>query len=314
MARGTQPLLRIAGVATLLIVGACSLLNREGPDVSCADLANGAANACADGIIATCSNGSVTYKVCDEKSACSAPWQTAGRYRCTETEPAPNLVASASGDDGGPSASSDGAASGSDGASPGSDGSNGIDGSSTSCTPPADEACGSGQGRRYCTEGHTWTECLVDNSNCLESKSGGWSSFANTAGGACSSKSTGAVVACTACAGSVICGEISNCAAPAGANLYACGKPGTVVKEPNTASGETYCLSTGNFMNRGAASGTELGPEVSLCDPPYKPGDDVETCTGGPGSAEVCYPSCAIDYVRVCRTTGKWSGCHRGSL
>jgi hypothetical protein len=302
--------LRLSAVTLVLLASACSLLNRDGPDASCADLQNGAANACADGIIATCSNGSITYKVCNEKSACSAPWQTAGRYRCTETEPAPNLVASVSGDDGGPSASSDGAV-------PGSDGSGGTDGNSTtSCTPPADEACGSGQGqgRRYCTDGHAWTECLVDNSNCNESKSGGWSSLANTAGGACSGKATGAVVACKACAGSVVCGATSNCAAPAGANLYACGKPGTVVKEPNTASGETYCLSTGNFMNRGAASGTELGPEVSLCDPPYKPGDDVETCTGGPGSAEVCYPSCATSYVRVCRTTGKWSACHRGSL
>lgn len=300
--------LRASAMVTLGLLGACSLLNREGPDVSCADLQNGAANACADGIIATCSNGTVSYKVCDEKSACSAPWQTSGRYRCTETEPAPNLVASVPGDDGGPNASSDGAGSGPDASS-------GADGSSATCTPPADQACGSGQGRRYCTDSHTWTDCLVDNSNCIESKSGGWTSFANTAGGACSGKATGAVVACEACEGSVVCGEeINDCARPASASTTGCGKPGTVVKEPNTASGETYCLQNGSFMNRGAASGTELGPEVSLCNPPYKPSDDVEACSGGPGSAEVCYPSCATSYVRVCRTTGKWSACHRGSL
>lgn len=89
-------------LAVAIVVGACSILNREGPDASCADLQNGAANACADGIIAMCTNGTVTYKVCDEKSACSAPWQTSGRYRCTETEPSPSLVAAASDGDGGP--------------------------------------------------------------------------------------------------------------------------------------------------------------------------------------------------------------------
>lgn len=307
MLRTTRPLLRIASVGTLLFVGACSLLNREGPDVTCADLQNGASNACADGIIATCSNGTIAYKVCDEKSACSTPWQTSGRYRCTETEPAPNLVASVPGDDAGPGASPDAGA--------GPDGSGGADGSSSTCSPPADEACGSGQGHRYCTDGHTWTDCLVANANCVEAKGGGWPSFANTSGGACSGKATGAVVACNACEGSVVCGEQTNaCARPASSTPTGCGKPGTVVREPNTASGETYCLQGGSYLNRGGASGTELGPEVSLCDPPYKPGDDVEACGGAPGSAEVCYPSCTTGYVRVCRTTGKWSACHRGSL
>lgn len=304
MFRETSSVLRLGAVTLVLLAGACSLLNRDGPDASCADLQNGATNACADGIIATCSSGTVSYKVCDEKSACSAPWQTSGRYRCKETEPAPILTAS--GGDGGPGGQIDGGP-GSDGPGPN------IDGSST-CTPPADEAC-STQGRRYCTDGRTWTECLVENSNCVEHKSGGWSSFANTSGGACSGKPSGAVVSCKACEGSVICGPggTNTCARPANAATIGCGKPGTVVKEPGTAAGQTYCLLGGGYMNRGAAAGTELGAEVSLCNPPYKPGDDVEACSGA-GSAEVCYPGCATSYVRVCRTTGKWSTCHRGSL
>lgn len=306
MLRGTRLLLRVGSVAVFCLVDACSLLNREGPDVSCADLQYGAANACLDGIIATCTNGTVAYKVCDQKSACSAPWQTSGRYRCTETEAAPDLTASVPGD-GGPGALTDGS---------GPDGSGGTDGSSTTCTPPADETCGAGQGRRYCTDSHTWTDCLAENTSCLESKSGGWPSFADTAGGACSGKASGEVVTCKACEGAVVCGgQINACARPAGATTTGCGKPGTVVREPNTASGETYCLQNGAYMNRDTGSGTLItSGDVIFCGAGGKPPDDVETCAGAPGSAEVCESCSGITWVRVCRTTGKWSGCNRGRL
>lgn len=293
-----------------LLAGACSLLNREGPDVSCADLANGTANACADGIIATCMGGSVRYKVCEGTSACSAPWQTPGRFRCTETEPAPVLTGSVPGDGGAGTDPND-----PDGTGP--DDAGGTNPSSTSCTPPASEACGPGSsGRRYCTENRTWTDCLVEDPNCLEHKSGGWLNGAHSSGDACGGKANGTIVPCKACAGSVVCSFTTRgCASPPGSSpATACGKPGTVVREPGSTVGQTYCLQNGAYMNRGSASGTELGPEASLCDPPYKPGDDVEACNGGPGSAEVCYPSCGISFVRVCRTTGKWSGCHRGTL
>lgn len=84
-------------VPALVVVAACSLLNREGPAVTCADLGNGATNACADGILATCVGTRVEYKVCDLASACEQGWQTKGAYRCSESEPAPQ----AGGGDGG---------------------------------------------------------------------------------------------------------------------------------------------------------------------------------------------------------------------
>ncbi len=82
----TRPALawRIGGVAALAVLTACSLLNREGPDVTCADLKNGAQNACADGIVATCASGAVRFEVCSAKSACDASWQTPGRFRCEQ--------------------------------------------------------------------------------------------------------------------------------------------------------------------------------------------------------------------------------------
>lgn len=309
MLRGTIHLLRLAIVAVLfLVIGACSLLNREGPDVSCTDLHYGAANACSDGIIATCVDGAVRYKVCDDKSACEGSWQSAGAYRCEQSEPAPVLTASPPGSDGG------GTSPGSDGGAP-LDATNGLDGSSTTCPPPADETCGAGQGRRYCTDSQTWTDCLVENANCVESKSGGWPSFADTAGGACSGKASGVVVACKACEGAVVCGEqINACARPAGATTTGCGKPGTVVREPNTPSGETYCLQNGAYMNRDTGSGTLItSGDAIFCGAAGKPGDDVEPCSG-PGSAEVCESCSGVTWVRVCRTTGKWSGCNRGRL
>lgn len=76
-------------VLTLLLAG-CSILNREGPDVTCADLNNGAKNACEDDIIATCVDGKVTFEVCDV-GACSETWQTDGKFRCSQDDPAPDL-------------------------------------------------------------------------------------------------------------------------------------------------------------------------------------------------------------------------------
>ncbi len=66
-------------------VSACSVLNREGPDVSCSDLDNGGKNACQDGIIATCVNGTVKYEVCDSKDACGESWQVAYHYQCDQS-------------------------------------------------------------------------------------------------------------------------------------------------------------------------------------------------------------------------------------
>lgn len=67
--------------------GACSLQNREGPDVTCADLACGQINACQDGIIAQCVDGEIVrYHVCFEggDDICEASWQIEGQYRCLE--------------------------------------------------------------------------------------------------------------------------------------------------------------------------------------------------------------------------------------
>jgi len=67
----------------LVVVAACSLQNREGPDVTCADLNDGAFNACEQGIIATCSGGAVMWRVCeDDPDVCDAPWQVTGDYSC----------------------------------------------------------------------------------------------------------------------------------------------------------------------------------------------------------------------------------------
>jgi hypothetical protein len=79
-------------IAVIMLAGswlsgtACfSRLNREGPDVTCSDLQNGAVNACSEGIIASCGNGSrVTYEVCDDMDACEAIWQTKGAYSCRQ--------------------------------------------------------------------------------------------------------------------------------------------------------------------------------------------------------------------------------------
>lgn len=65
----------------------CSLQNREGPRVTCADLDCGRLNACEDGIIAQCLDGvTVRYHVCesDDDTLCGDDWQVPGQYRCTE--------------------------------------------------------------------------------------------------------------------------------------------------------------------------------------------------------------------------------------
>jgi hypothetical protein len=69
---------------------ACSLLNREGPDVRCADLACGRINACEQNIIASCSDGvTVKYHVCsaDQADVCKEDWQVDGQFKCDEFAP-----------------------------------------------------------------------------------------------------------------------------------------------------------------------------------------------------------------------------------
>jgi len=70
----------------LVLAGAtCSLGNREGPDVTCADLMCGKINACRDSIIAQCLDGvNVKYHVCmpDKGNVCEASWQVEGQFKC----------------------------------------------------------------------------------------------------------------------------------------------------------------------------------------------------------------------------------------
>lgn len=75
-------------VVLLAALAACSLRNREGLDLSCDQLQGGAVNACGDGVITACVAGSVVYKVCDDADACSADWQSPGRYGCSAEEAA----------------------------------------------------------------------------------------------------------------------------------------------------------------------------------------------------------------------------------
>ena len=76
--------MRLIHLQLVVLSAACSLLNRKGPDVTCADLGDGAENGCENGIIATCDRGTVTWSVCGEESACEEPWQQPGRFRCEE--------------------------------------------------------------------------------------------------------------------------------------------------------------------------------------------------------------------------------------
>lgn len=83
--------MRLRDIAPLVfVVIACSMLNREGPNVTCADLGDGATNACADGIIATCSAGEMRWRVCEDEKACEQSWQVDGGFRCAESDPVPS--------------------------------------------------------------------------------------------------------------------------------------------------------------------------------------------------------------------------------
>ncbi len=78
-------------LVALAAVG-CSLGNREGPDVSCADLDDGAVNACQEGIIARCDRGAVAWKVCEDEAICDEAWQTPEAYQCAFLDPPPQLT------------------------------------------------------------------------------------------------------------------------------------------------------------------------------------------------------------------------------
>lgn len=78
-----QPALLGAMVPMCLLL-ACSVLNREGPTETCADLNNGQSNACREGIIASCVGGTMSYEVCGDDKACDATWQKAGQYHCDQ--------------------------------------------------------------------------------------------------------------------------------------------------------------------------------------------------------------------------------------
>jgi hypothetical protein len=77
-------------ISTLSLAGAstqCSISNQEGPDVTCAELECGRLNACQEGIIAQCADGStVQWRVCDVVDVCKEEWQVEGSYRCSEDD------------------------------------------------------------------------------------------------------------------------------------------------------------------------------------------------------------------------------------
>jgi hypothetical protein len=61
--------------------------NREGPDLTCEDLACGRINACQDGIIAQCADGVVMrFQVCADARACERDWQVPDEYTCEEKD------------------------------------------------------------------------------------------------------------------------------------------------------------------------------------------------------------------------------------
>lgn len=281
---------RWMSVVSLALLG-CSLQNREGPDVTCADLANGARNACQEGIIAFCNAGVVAYVACEDSTVCGASWQRPDSFRCSQNESAPTG-----------NGSGVGGSNGSTGSSP----SSGPSGPST-CTPGAIEPCVgvSGEGERYCRPDGTWTACLFERFGCIESKSGGWESAPDfekpCEGQPLLSYET---VACKACPGEVVCSgqQGSLCLVPDDfVPPVACGVAGTVVWNPKTVSGQTYCLADGSLYDR-ANDGLELPPSSTFCG--MKTVDDQEPC-GTPGVVEQCCDSA----VRVCRVTQKWSAC-----
>jgi len=93
----------VSVVAVVAGLAGCSMLNREGPDVTCADLQNGVVNACEEGIIATCVAGEVRFEVCSDKEACDGTWQEQGAYRCEEGDaiPTPSATGGSGGGTGG---------------------------------------------------------------------------------------------------------------------------------------------------------------------------------------------------------------------
>lgn len=103
--------LRYAVIASMLVALACSSLNRSGPDVTCADLQKGSENACSEGIIATCSGDRVDWRVCGDKGACEADWQTSRRYRCAQSDPLPSPQPAGGGSGGSPAGGTGGASS-----------------------------------------------------------------------------------------------------------------------------------------------------------------------------------------------------------
>ena len=93
------------GLSTWLLVLCTSCLysksNREGIELSCAELGDG--NACREGIITSCLLGEVQYRVCDDKHACTAGWQQPARYRCEESDGLPMRMSAGSAGRGGTS-------------------------------------------------------------------------------------------------------------------------------------------------------------------------------------------------------------------
>ncbi len=80
-------LLALVAAPPALLAPSCSLQNQEGPDVTCADLDCGRINACEEGIIAQCVDGTtVKYHVCRSsgEDICDEDWQTPGQFKCLE--------------------------------------------------------------------------------------------------------------------------------------------------------------------------------------------------------------------------------------
>jgi len=87
----------LIAVACVVSPSCFSRLNREGPQVTCAELQGGKINACKDGIIASCSDGArVTYEVCDDKDACEDAGQKQGRFVCPPGSSCPSGLKCAS--------------------------------------------------------------------------------------------------------------------------------------------------------------------------------------------------------------------------
>lgn len=85
--RGRRAALWLFALGLAGLSATCSLSNKEGPDVTCADLLCGQVNACSEGIIASCADGvTVKWHVCTENAAdiCGEEWQKPGQYKCDE--------------------------------------------------------------------------------------------------------------------------------------------------------------------------------------------------------------------------------------